>query len=93
MAEIAADLGVTESRISQLRAEALTLLKDGLNTHLDPQLAPTHENPDGVIARRRAGYYAQIAANTSLHTRLALTNQHGHTTHAGVGAPNTGTAA
>lgn len=44
MADIAADLGVTESRISQLRAEALSLLKDGLNTHLDPHLAPEVEN-------------------------------------------------
>jgi RNA polymerase sigma factor for flagellar operon FliA len=78
MADIAADLGVTESRISQLRAEALTLLKDGLNTHLDPELAPVPENPDGITARRRASYYAAIAGNTSLHTRLALTNAHGH---------------
>jgi RNA polymerase sigma factor for flagellar operon FliA len=30
MADIAADLGVTESRISQLRTEALTMLRDGL---------------------------------------------------------------
>lgn len=80
MADIAIDLGVTESRISQLRAEALTLLKDGLNTHLDPELAPAPDNPDGITARRRASYYAAIASNTSLHSRLALTNAHGHTT-------------
>jgi RNA polymerase sigma factor for flagellar operon FliA len=86
MAEIAAEFGVTESRISQLRAEALTLLKDGLNTHLDPDLATACENPDGVIARRRASYYATIAANTTMHTRLAMTNQHGHTAHATAGA-------
>ncbi|NJC74358.1 sigma-70 family RNA polymerase sigma factor, partial [Planosporangium thailandense] len=36
MTEIAAELGVTESRVSQLRAEALVLLRDGLNAHLDP---------------------------------------------------------
>lgn len=30
MSEIAADLGVTESRVSQLRTEALTMLRDGL---------------------------------------------------------------
>ncbi|GAB1641871.1 sigma-70 family RNA polymerase sigma factor [Krasilnikovia sp. MM14-A1259] len=86
MAEIAADLGVTESRISQLRAEALSLLKDGLNTHLDPHLAPVPENPGSITARRRAGYYAAIAGNTSVHSRLALTNANGHTTF-GVGAP------
>jgi RNA polymerase sigma factor for flagellar operon FliA len=93
MADIAADLQVTESRISQLRAEALTLLRDGLNTHLDPDLATTAENSDGVIARRRASYYASIAANTNLHSRLALTNTHGHTEHATAGAPMRDTAA
>jgi RNA polymerase sigma factor for flagellar operon FliA len=36
MLEIAAELGVTESRVSQLRAEVLILLRDGLNAHLDP---------------------------------------------------------
>jgi RNA polymerase sigma factor for flagellar operon FliA len=79
MADIAADLGVTESRISQLRAEALSLLKDGLNTHLDPDLAPTPENPESITARRRASYYSTIAGNTTLHSRLSLTNAHGYT--------------
>lgn len=77
MADIAADLGVTESRVSQLRAEALSLLKDGLNTHLDPELAAAPENPDGITARRRASYYSTIASNTSLRSRLSLTNAHG----------------
>jgi RNA polymerase sigma factor FliA len=86
MADIAEDLGVTESRISQLRAEALSLLKDGMNTHLDPDLAPAPENPESITARRRASYYAEIAGNTTLHTRLALTNPHGHTRY-GIGVP------
>jgi RNA polymerase sigma factor for flagellar operon FliA len=86
MADIAEDLGVTESRISQLRAEALSLLKDGLNTHLDPDLAPTPENPESITARRRASYYANIAGNTTLHTRLALTNAHGLTPYS-LGVP------
>jgi RNA polymerase sigma factor for flagellar operon FliA len=77
MADIAADLGVTESRISQLRAEALSLLKDGMNTHLDPELAPTPENPESITARRRASYYANIAGNTSLRSRLSMTSPHG----------------
>jgi RNA polymerase sigma factor for flagellar operon FliA len=82
MADIAADLGVTESRISQLRAEALSLLKDGLNTHLDPELAPNPADPESITARRRASYYANIAGNTSLRTRLALTNAHGQLANA-----------
>ena len=79
MASIAADLGVTESRISQLRAEALTLLKDGMNTHLDPELAPAPQNPESITARRRASYYANLADNTTLNSRLAMTNAHGYT--------------
>ncbi len=86
MADIAADLGVTESRISQLRAEALSLLKDGLNTHLDPELAPEPDNPESITARRRASYYATIAGNTSLHARLGLTSAHGYT-RSGLGIP------
>ncbi|GGK84595.1 sigma-70 family RNA polymerase sigma factor [Mangrovihabitans endophyticus] len=77
MADIAADLGVTESRVSQLRAEALSLLKDGLNTHLDPHLAPVPENPESITARRRASYYAAIGDNTTVRTRLAMTTVQG----------------
>jgi RNA polymerase sigma factor for flagellar operon FliA len=78
MADIAADLGVTESRISQLRAEALTMLKDGMNTHLDPEMAPAPANPESITARRRASYYSTIAGNTTMHSRLAMTTAHGY---------------
>lgn len=61
MAELAAELGVTESRISQLRAEAMVLLRDALNTQLDPALVPAHDRPDGVAARRREAYFAAVA--------------------------------
>jgi RNA polymerase sigma factor for flagellar operon FliA len=85
MADIAEDLGVTESRISQLRAEALSLLKDGMNTHLDPELASKPENPESIVARRRASYFSTIADNTTLRSRLALTSSNGFT-RATVGA-------
>ena len=81
MLDIAAELGVTESRISQLRAEALVLLKDGLNAHLDPDLVNTPDRPDGCVARRREAYYAQIAAQGDLRSRLQLTNQLGMPYH------------
>jgi RNA polymerase sigma factor for flagellar operon FliA len=75
MAQIAAELGVTESRVSQLRAEALGLLRDGLNTHLDPALAtPVKE---GCVARRRAAYYESIAGRGTLKSRLAVTGPDG----------------
>jgi RNA polymerase sigma factor for flagellar operon FliA len=81
MLDIAAELGVTESRVSQLRAEALVLLKDGLNAHLDPDLVTTPDRPDGCVARRREAYYAQIAAQGDLRTRLHMTNQLGMPFH------------
>ncbi|HLL69690.1 MAG TPA: sigma-70 family RNA polymerase sigma factor [Micromonosporaceae bacterium] len=73
MTEIAAELGVTESRVSQLRAEALVLLRDGLNTHLDPELVDSDDRPGGCVARRRESYYAQIGARGDLHSRLSAT--------------------
>ncbi|GAA2499423.1 sigma-70 family RNA polymerase sigma factor [Winogradskya humida] len=75
MAAIAAELGVTESRVSQLRAEALSLLKDGLNTHLEPSLAGNSK--DGCVARRRSAYYDQIATHGTLRDRLAVTGVDG----------------
>jgi RNA polymerase sigma factor FliA len=77
MAQIAVDLGVTESRVSQLRAEALGLLKDGLNTHLEPALAAQSQLKDGCVARRRAAYYEQIQVRGTLRTRLDLTGPDG----------------
>jgi RNA polymerase sigma factor for flagellar operon FliA len=76
MADIAAELGVTESRVSQLRSEALGLLRDGLNTHLDPALAAQPVR-DGCVARRRAAYYDQIQDRGTLRSRLAFTESDG----------------
>jgi RNA polymerase sigma factor FliA len=73
MTEIAAELGVTESRVSQLRAEALVLLRDGLNTHLNPELVRPSDRPAGCVARRRESYFSAIADRGDLRTRLAVT--------------------
>jgi RNA polymerase sigma factor FliA len=75
--EIAKELGVTESRVSQLRTEAVNLLRDGLNTHLNPDLVMTSPKADGCVARRREDYYRRIADNGTLVSRLAHTNYHG----------------
>lgn len=71
MAEIAADLGVTESRVSQMRAEALVLLKDAMNNALDPELVTPHARPDGCAARRRDAYFAAVASRRTATARLA----------------------
>lgn len=65
--DVAKDLGVTQSRVSQLRAEAMVLLRDGLNTHLDPAMVPTATQPAGVAQRRRETYFSAIAERASLN--------------------------
>jgi RNA polymerase sigma factor for flagellar operon FliA len=71
MADIAADLGVTDSRISQMRAEALVLLRDALNNALDPQLVSPATKPNGCAARRREAYFAAVAARHADSSRRA----------------------
>ena len=70
MQDLADELGVSESRISQLRAEALLLLKDGVNSQLDPSAVPAEPRPNGRVARRKASYYAAVAAGSDYRTRL-----------------------
>ncbi|HVM41111.1 MAG TPA: sigma-70 family RNA polymerase sigma factor [Acidimicrobiia bacterium] len=72
MQEIAEELGVTESRVSQMRAEALVLLRDGINSQLDPDRLPAEERPDGRVAKRKAAYYAALAANSDFRARLSV---------------------
>lgn len=73
MAAIAAELGISESRVSQLRSEALSLLRDGLNATLDPDLLHPSQH-GGCVARRRAAYCGQVAAHGTLRSRLAVTD-------------------
>ncbi len=70
MQDLADELGVSESRVSQLRAEALLLLKDGMNAHLDPEQLADEARPNGRVARRKAAYYAQVATSSSYRARL-----------------------
>ncbi|EYR65060.1 flagellar biosynthesis protein FliA [Actinotalea ferrariae CF5-4] len=75
VSELADELGVTQSRISQLRTEALGLLKDGINASLDPDLVPSAERPEGVAERRRRAYFAQVAARAAAATTAATVAQ------------------
>lgn len=63
--ELADEMGLTRSRISQLRTEALSLLKDGLNANLEQDAVPSVDPAEGVVERRRKAYYASIAARTA----------------------------
>lgn len=70
MQDIGAELGVSESRVSQLRAEALDLLRDGMNAQLDPSQVELPQRPTGRVARRKAAYYAAIAASSTPRERI-----------------------
>jgi len=63
MQELADELGVSESRISQLRAEALLLLKDGINSQLEPEA--------DVVAHRAPGQQPELLE----HHRYAVAAQ------------------
>jgi RNA polymerase sigma factor FliA len=68
MKEIADELGVTISRVSQLRAEAIKLLRDGINAQFeDREPTPAAAPPTD----RKAQYYAAIAAASDFATRVS----------------------
>jgi RNA polymerase sigma factor for flagellar operon FliA len=67
--DLARLLGVTESRISQLRSEALVMLKDGIEAQFETQA--DEAEPAGRVARRKAGYADAISEATHWHDRLS----------------------
>ena len=71
MQDLADELGVSESRISQLRAEALLLLKDGINSQLEPEAVTPEPRPNGRVARRKAAYYSAVATGSSPRDRVS----------------------
>jgi RNA polymerase sigma factor FliA len=73
MQELADELGVTESRISQMRAEALILLKEGMTSQLDPEKMPASPAKPDRVSRRKASYYAAVASASDFRSRLDAT--------------------
>ncbi len=71
MLEIAEELGVSESRVSQMRAEALVLLRDGMNAQLEPSLVPAPSRAGGCAGRRREAYFAAVAAQSDFRSRVS----------------------
>ena len=90
MSDIAAEPGVTESRISQLRAEALVLLRDGINAQLEPTAVDSKTKRSGRASATRAAYFAAIAERSTLEGRLAMSTPRGDMREgAGVAAART----
>lgn len=61
--ELAEELGVTVSRVSQLKTEAMALMRDAMNASLDPALVEPVGT--GVAERRRRAFYARVAAQAA----------------------------
>ncbi len=68
--ELAAFLGVTESRVSQLRSEALVMLKEGIQAQYGSDDDEVTPEPQGRVARRKAGYATAIAEASPWHDRI-----------------------
>lgn len=66
--ELATFLGVTESRVSQMRTEALGMLRMGI----EAQYLPTEQRPvpEGLVARRRARYVEAISEASAPTERI-----------------------
>lgn len=64
MKDIADDLGVTISRVSQMRAEAVAMMRDGINAQFEATERPNASTP------ARAAYYASIASASDYRSRL-----------------------
>jgi RNA polymerase sigma factor for flagellar operon FliA len=72
VSELAGELGVSTSRVSQLRTEALELLRDGVNAQLDASEVIPRPITSGRQSRRRDAYRAAVAELTD-HQRRTRT--------------------
>ena len=72
--EVAGLLGVTQSRVSQLRAEATSLMREALDAHLEARGVPAADEAEGVAKRRRRAYVEAVgeAAAPARHDVAAL---------------------
>jgi RNA polymerase sigma factor for flagellar operon FliA len=76
MGEIAVELSVTQSRVSQMCAEATALMRDGINAQLDPEaLAPLART--GRAAATRKAYYQAVGGRHTVAGRLAMSTCQG----------------
>ncbi len=71
--ELARFLGVTESRISQLRSEALLMLREGIEAQYDSS-RPQVGDVSGRVARRKAVYANAIADASEFNHRMVRLN-------------------
>ncbi len=66
-------LGVTPSRVSQLRADAIEMIRDGVSAQFT---TPTGDRPKGRVAIRQAQFAAAVARHADWRTRLLAGRYH-----------------
>jgi RNA polymerase sigma factor for flagellar operon FliA len=64
--DIAADLGITHSAVSQQRSEAIRLLRDGLGTHYADDAEAEYTPESTVAPARRSAYLSRLADQAML---------------------------
>jgi RNA polymerase sigma factor for flagellar operon FliA len=72
--DLATLLAITPSRVSQLRAEAVIMMRDGIDSQYAQPAGPP-ARPVGRVARRQARYAAAIARNSSWRERLLANDE------------------
>jgi RNA polymerase sigma factor FliA len=81
MLDIAQELGVTESRVSQLRSEALALLHAGMRGYADVPAPPAATGLTRRRAASRAAYCDAVEGRSTLADRLQATSLLGEARH------------
>ncbi len=69
-ADLAAELDVTESRVSQMRSEGLALMRAGLHAQFDDSRGVAASRESSRAAQRKAAYSAALATHSSYAGRL-----------------------
>jgi RNA polymerase sigma factor FliA len=65
--ELGVLLGVTASRVSQLRIDAIAIIRHGIDSQFEQR---STERPKGRVAIRRARFAADLARSSDLRGRL-----------------------
>lgn len=64
--EVAEELGLTHSAVSQQRSEAMRLIRDGLQTHYADEGMPAAAPESRIAPARRTAYLARVAHYASV---------------------------
>lgn len=70
--ELADELGSTHSAVSQMRAEGVRLLRDGLETHYADEAKAEPSRESRIAESRRSAYLARLAQTAGLNVVGAL---------------------